>query len=1268
MKLAVLLAATTVGLTTATEPLHRHLLATPVPTPFPSYAPTASPSKVPILSTSSPVATSTPAPASSGSLAPSPNCWEESCGNGCTETKCETSAPSASPGSYGSYDYSYGSYWPGSYGSYDYSYGSYGSYGPGSYGSYDYSYGSYGWYWPGSYGSYDYSYGSYGWYWPGSYGSYDYSYGSYSSYGFSGFSMSFGGACSGYTSLTCEGGRLILANGCDESTCSNCWMTMDYTEYTDGAYSCDDELYYYNDDTSYFSSVLPGCYCDGDESYSYSYDDNGDDDGDCTSEFKDVYCEDSTVWFSSDCDVTCSNCAFTTDFTAYTGGTYTCMGDTQGFYENGAFMGPMPGCYFEECSYSYSYSYGENDCTATCPHEPTTCDEFYSAAGLCDDCADAFMGCATSCPYEFLSYHASQWGCTYDLSYSYDVSAFLTCSAEFYAYSCDANGAYYRVCDTASCESGPLYAMDGMTLSTCSPASFSYSFDFVIYNVWECVDDMPQLFLFMGDDTCGASDDSQLVAVQHYPTSIWCENDDAISQRRSLQASDDAEAFNERLASGPSAEEASQDSSLTFRSVGLGHWDEEGEEHKRNLAGNMYREHDARANDPLEDPAAHTLHRHLLATPVPTPFPSYAPTASPSKVPILSTSSPVASSTAAPVASSTAAPVAASTAAPVASSTAAPVATSTAAPVATSTAAPVASSTAAPVAASTAAPVAASTAAPVASSTAAPVAASTAAPVATSTPAPASSGSPAPSPNCWEESCGNGCTETKCETSAPSASPGSYGSYDYSYGSYGSYGFSGFSMSYGGACSGYTSLTCDGGRLILANGCDESTCSNCWMTMDYTEYTDGAYSCDDELYYYNDDTSYFSSVLPGCYCDGDESYSYSYDDNGDDDGDCTSEFKDVYCEDSTVWFSSDCDVTCSNCAFTTDFTAYTGGTYTCMGDTQGFYENGAFMGPMPGCYFEECSYSYSYSYGSYGSYGPGSYGSYDYSYGSYGWYWPGSYGSYDYSYGSYGSYGPGSYGSYDYSYGSYGWYWPGSYGSYDYSYGSYGSYGFPAFSYAENDQGCCFGLPDTLEMAITCYMPHICGDASWPTLTPTYAPTFKPTYAPTFKPTVSPTFNPTVSPTRYPTPLPTLVTCTNGLLDSTETDVDCGGGSCPRCNVGLACTEGDDCSSSACVSSICVESPTPAPTQMPTHMPTQAPTLAPTQMPTPAPTTPLPTPVPTPSTDPHAHRLGYDAHVGPSVRRLQRHGLPTRARRRGLQRDVFGRGLYQTWTSEQLSA
>ena len=116
------------------------------------------------------------------------------------------------------------------------------------------------------------------------------------------------------------------------------------------------------------------------------------------------------------------------DYTAYTGGTYTCTGDTQGFYENGVYMGPLPGCYYDECSgsysYSYSYSYSENDCTATCPYAPTTCDEFYSAAGLCDDCADAFMGCATSCPYEFLSYYASQRGCTYDFSMSYAYTGF----------------------------------------------------------------------------------------------------------------------------------------------------------------------------------------------------------------------------------------------------------------------------------------------------------------------------------------------------------------------------------------------------------------------------------------------------------------------------------------------------------------------------------------------------------------------------------------------------------------------------------------------------------------------------------------------------------------------------------------------------------------------------------------------------------------------------------------------------------------------------
>ena len=62
-----------------------------------------------------------------------------------------------------------------------------------------------------------------------------------------------------------------------------------------------------------------------------------------------------------------------------------------------------------------------------------------------------------------------------------------------------------------------------------------------------------------------------------------------------------------------------------------------------------------------------------------------------------------------------------------------------------------------------------------------------------------------------------------------------------------------------------------------------------------------------------------------------------------------------------------------------------------------------------------------------------------------------------------------------------------------------------------------------------------------------------------------------------------------------ETDVDCGGDDCPRCNVGLTCTENDDCSSFTCVSSVCAEPPTPAPMSVPTAVPMTTLTIAPTK-------------------------------------------------------------------------
>jgi len=59
--------------------------------------------------------------------------------------------------------------------------------------------------------------------------------------------------------------------------------------------------------------------------------------------------------------------------------------------------------------------------------------------------------------------------------------------------------------------------------------------------------------------------------------------------------------------------------------------------------------------------------------------------------------------------------------------------------------------------------------------------------------------------------------------------------------------------------------------------------------------------------------------------------------------------------------------------------------------------------------------------------------------------------------------------------------------------------------------------------------------------------------------------NPPNSP---PPPLPD--TCANGVKDVLETDVDCGGGACPRCRqVGQICTSRNDCYSARCASGTC---------------------------------------------------------------------------------------------------
>ncbi len=45
--------------------------------------------------------------------------------------------------------------------------------------------------------------------------------------------------------------------------------------------------------------------------------------------------------------------------------------------------------------------------------------------------------------------------------------------------------------------------------------------------------------------------------------------------------------------------------------------------------------------------------------------------------------------------------------------------------------------------------------------------------------------------------------------------------------------------------------------------------------------------------------------------------------------------------------------------------------------------------------------------------------------------------------------------------------------------------------------------------------------------------------------------------------------CTNGTQNSPESDVDCGGGRCPKCGFNDKCDSGDDCESGVCPSDVC---------------------------------------------------------------------------------------------------
>lgn len=50
-------------------------------------------------------------------------------------------------------------------------------------------------------------------------------------------------------------------------------------------------------------------------------------------------------------------------------------------------------------------------------------------------------------------------------------------------------------------------------------------------------------------------------------------------------------------------------------------------------------------------------------------------------------------------------------------------------------------------------------------------------------------------------------------------------------------------------------------------------------------------------------------------------------------------------------------------------------------------------------------------------------------------------------------------------------------------------------------------------------------------------------------------------------------TCNDGIQNGTETDLDCGGGNCVLCGVGDSCVANNDCNSFSCVANVCQPPP-----------------------------------------------------------------------------------------------
>merc|ERR1719316_2149353 len=110
----------------------------------------------------------------------------------------------------------------------------------------------------------------------------------------------------------------------------------------------------------------------------------------------------------------------------------------------------------------------------------------------------------------------------------------------------------------------------------------------------------------------------------------------------------------------------------------------------------------------------------------------------------------------------------------------------------------------------------------------------------------------------------------------------------------------------------------------------------------------------------------------------------------------------------------------------------------------------------------------------------------------------------------------------------------------------------------------------------------------------------------------------------------------NNVMDASigETDVDCGGSSCPPCALGQTCAVDTDCfSGGSCEATLCeyapTSLPTPAPSPRPTPVPVPSPTLAPTFSVAPTPTpTPAPTPVPKKKDDDDDNSVALGLGIG----------------------------------------